>query len=308
MWKRIAFVPLVLLPLCASIVFGGQETRITEKLAALARLPAKFSFIVLGDNRAGDPAGDAVYGKLIASALERKPDVLMNTGDEINKPGDLDDWKRFHELSRSVRVPYFLTVGNHDVHPEVAGSERTYKDQVVLPGNELYYSFVAGNALFVVLDSNIKGQEKRITGEQFRWLELVLAASKEEHRFVFVHHPLFPEAGKGRHRGNSLDRYKDERDRLHRLFVRYRVTAVFAGHEHLYLRKRIDGVLYVITGGGGAPLYAKDEDGGFHHFVRIMVDGDSVTGEVVDVNGRIRDTFYCGVRNSEMRSRGREEA
>jgi len=272
--------------------FAAAEDRsLRQKLAELEKLPSKLSFVVLGDNRAGDPACDTVYAKLIAAAMERKPDLIMNTGDEIDRPGNVENWKRFHELSKSVAVPYFLTVGNHDIHPEVAGSEETYRAQVDLPGNKLYYSFVAGNSLFVVLDSSVRGQEKKITGEQYIWLEKVLAASKERHRFIFVHHPLFPEAGAGKHSGNSLDRYKGERDRLHRLFVKYKVTAVFAGHEHLYLRRSVDGVLYVITGGGGGPLYARDEEGGFHHYVRMTVDGDKMGGEVVDVNGKIRDRF-----------------
>jgi 3',5'-cyclic AMP phosphodiesterase CpdA len=202
-----------------------------------------------------------VYQKVLTAALVRKPDFIVNTGDQIDKPGNIEHWKRFWELSKNVTMPYFFTVGNHDAHVEVAGSEETYREQVELPGNELYYSFIAGNALFVVLDSYIKGEDKRITGEQFKWLEQTLAAAKQRHKFVFVHHPLYPEAGKGKHHGNSLDRYKDDRDRLQALFVKHKVTMVLQGHEHLYLRKTVDGIPNIITGGGGAPLYAKDEEG-----------------------------------------------
>ena len=35
----------------------------------------------------------------------------------------------------------------------------------------------------------------------------------------------------------------------------------------------------------------KDEDGGFYHFVQVTVDGDKVSAEVVDVNGKVRDRF-----------------
>ncbi len=290
---RIVKPVLPLLIFIATITNGiaAQDQPLQQKLAALEKLPPKFSFVVLGDNRAGDPACDAVYQKLIAAALERRPDLIVNTGDQIDKPGNIEHWKRFRDLSKAVTVPYFLTIGNHDIHPEVAGSEQTYKDQVDLPGNELYYSFVAGNSLFVVLDSYLKGEDKKITGEQFKWLEAAMGNAMQKHRFVFVHHPLFPEKSLGKHHGNSLDRYKDERDRLHGLFVKHKVTTVFTGHEHLYLRKNVDGVPYVITGGGGAPLYAKDENGGFHHYVLVTVDGDKVSGEVVDVNGKVRDRF-----------------
>ena len=47
----------------------------------------------------------------------------------------------------------------------------------------------------------------------------------------------------------------------------------------------------IITGGGGAPLYAGDKDGGFNHFILVTVDGDKVSSEVVDSNGMIRDRF-----------------
>ena len=270
---------------------AAQDQQVDKKLAALEKLPSTFSFVVLGDNRAGDPACDAVYQKVIAAALARKPDLMLNTGDQIDKPGNVEHWKRFRELSKNVAIPYFLTVGNHDAHVEVAGSEDTYREQVDLPGNELYYSFVAGNSLFIVLDSYIKGEDKKITGEQFKWLEQVLASSKQKHKFIFVHHPLYPEQGRGKHHGNSLDRHKEERDRLQALFVRHKVTMVFLGHEHLYLRKSVDGIPHIIVGGGGAPLYAKDEAGGFHHYALVTVDGDRVSGEVVDVNGTTRDKF-----------------
>jgi 3',5'-cyclic AMP phosphodiesterase CpdA len=266
---------------------AAQDRQIAQKLAALKNLPAKFSFIVLGDNR----SGDEVYAKIIALAMARKPDLIMNTGDAIATPGSLDDWAKFRELSKIVTVPYFLTVGNHDAHPNVPGSETIYREQVELPGNELYYSFVAGNALFMVLDSYLDGQEKKIAGEQRAWLEDVLAHAKQRHKFIFVHHPLYTEKGKGKHAGNSLDRYPGDRDRLHALFKKYGVTAVFSGHEHAYLRKVVGGIPYITTGGGGAPLYADDLNGGFFHYVYMTVDGNTVNGEVVDVNGKVRDRF-----------------
>jgi hypothetical protein len=59
----------------------------------------------------------------------------------------------------------------------------------------------------------------------------------------------------------------------------------------VYLRKTVDGIPHIIAGGGGAPLYAKDQDGGFHHYVYVTVDGETVNGDVVDVSGTIRDRF-----------------
>lgn len=277
----------ILLFLTAVTAFAAQDQHIAQKLAALENIHGKFSFVVLGDNRSGDD----VYRKIVSMIMDHKPAFVVNTGDEITTPGDLKDWEKFWEMSKPITVPYFLTVGNHDAHPKVPGSERVYKEQVDLPGNELYYSFTAGNSLFVVLDSFMDDQERKITGEQYTWLEGVLANPTPRHKFVFLHHPLYTDPGKGKHSGDCLDEYPKDRDRLEALFVKDNVTMVFAGHEHLYLRKTVDGIPHIITGGGGAPLYGDDKDGAFHHFVVVTVDGDRMNAEVVDMNGKVRDRF-----------------
>ena len=286
--RKNRLISLILLILVfVGTAFGAQDQQFRQKLAVLKHIQGKFSFIVLGDNRSGDD----IYKKIVSLAMERKPDFVVNTGDMIATPGDMQAWARFRELSKPITVPYFLAVGNHDVHQKVLLSEKTYKEQVDLPGNELYYSFTAGNALFIVLDSSIADQEKRIIGEQLRWLEDVLEKSNKKHKFVFLHDPLYTEKGKGQHAGDCLDKYPDARNKLEALFVKSRVDAVFAGHEHFYQRKTVDGITHIITGGGGAHLYVKDEDGGFYHFVQVTVDGDKMSAKVVDINGKIRDTF-----------------
>ncbi len=285
--NKIILVALLCGFLLPTSSLAAQNQHIKEKLSELANIQGKFSFVVLGDNRSGDDT----YKKLVAMAMERKPVFIVNTGDVIAKPGNVQLWDNFWQLSKAVTVPYFLTVGNHDAHPEVRSSEQTYKEQVDLPGNELYYSFTAGNSLLVVLDSYISGQEKKISGEQYAWLEALLTSSKLKHKFVFLHHPMYTVPGKGRHAGESLDKHPGDRDRLEALFVKNGVKAVFAGHEHFYQRKTVDGINHVITGGAGAPVYALDEFGGFNHYILVTVDGDKVSAEVADMNGKVRDRF-----------------
>lgn len=280
---------LVLLLMLVAVLpsFAAQDQQIAQKLAALEKIQGKFTFIVMGDNRSGDD----IYRKVISMAMGRRPDFIVNTGDMIVTPGKKQEWAKFWEMSKPITVPYFLTVGNHDAHPKMPRSEKIYKEEVDLPGNELYYSFMAGNSLFIVLDSSLDDQEKRIIGEQFKWLEAVLVNSTKKHKFVFLHHPLYTDLGKGHHAHDSLDKYPESRNKLQALLSKYKVDAVFSGHEHYYERRTVDGVLYIITGGGGAPIYDMEEYGGFNHFVQVTVDGDKVSGEVVDINGKVRDTF-----------------
>ncbi len=271
----------------AGTVLSGQDQQITQKLSALENIRGRFSFVVIGDTRSGDDT----YRRLVSLIMDRKPDFIINTGDVIATPGNKKEWLKFWEMSQPITVPYFLAVGNHDVHPKVPRSEKIYREQVDLPGNELYYSFTTGNSLFIVLDSCLDGQEKRITGEQRSWLEGVLTDSRQKHKFVFLHHPLYTDLGKGHHAHDSLDKYPDSRDSLEDLFAKFRVDMVFAGHEHYYQRRTVDNIVHVITGGGGAPMYDREEEGGFFHFVYVTVDGDKVNADVVDSNGKVRDRF-----------------
>jgi predicted phosphodiesterase len=283
--KYIGTLLLILLTLGSAC--AAQVQQINQKLAELEKVPPQFNFAVLGDNRSGDD----IYRKIISMAMKRNPDFIVNVGDMITMPGNLTEWSKFWEMSRPITVPYFLTVGNHDVSSRVPESEKIYKEQVNLPGNELYYSFTAGNSLFIVLDTSLADQEESITGDQYLWLEGVLANSAQKHKFVFLHHPPYPMLKTGQHEENGNDENSIDRDRLEALFMKNKVDVVFAGHEHFYHRQMVDGVIHVISGGGGAPLYAKDEDGGFFHYIFVAVDGDTVSGEVVDINGKVRDRF-----------------
>jgi hypothetical protein len=69
------------------------------------------------------------------------------------------------------------------------------------------------------------------------------------------------------------------------------VKAVFAGDDHRYDRMENDQILYIITGGGGAPIYTFKDLGGYFHYVWISVQDGRIEGEVVDLDGQIQDRF-----------------
>ncbi len=78
---------------------------------------------------------------------------------------------------------------------------------------------------------------------------------------------------------------KENQDHIRSLFKEYRVDAVFSGHDHLYSRQRIDGTEYIITGCSGAYPYAPEEEGGFYHFLKIVVKQESWILNVIDSKG-----------------------
>lgn len=269
--------------LAYSAAFTAQASTIEQKLASLEQISGRFTFAVLGDSR----SGDAIYKEFVGKIAAGGPAFVVNVGDVIFMPGSLPEWSTFWEMSAAIKFPYFLTVGNHEVGDEK--SEEIYKEQVDLPGNELYYSFSCGNSLFIVLDSSVIGEDRRITGEQLAWLKNVLETGDKLHKFVFIHHPL--SSGSAVFSERTLESYPEDRDRLRDLLVEHKVDAVFSGHLHLYLRKTFHGLTQIITGGGGAPLIVDEEKGGFFHFVLVTVEGDKVSAEVIDLNGSVRDRF-----------------
>jgi len=101
---------------------------------------------------------------------------------------------------------------------------------------------------------------------------VTLKENSPTNRFVFLHRPLYPDSLIGSHFRNCLDKYPEERDSLLALLKMYEVDIIFVGHEHLFRKSAHDGIIQIITGGAGAPLYAKEEDGGFYHFVLVDVE------------------------------------
>jgi hypothetical protein len=93
--------------------------------------------------------------------------------------------------------------------------------------------------------------------EQYRWFEQTLQQSQARYKFVFTHHVLgtgrggieqaglFEWGGKSK-RGES--EFKQKRPGwempIHALMVKNGVTIFFQGHDHIFARQQLDGVVY----------------------------------------------------------------
>jgi 3',5'-cyclic AMP phosphodiesterase CpdA len=238
------------------------------------------SFAIIGDTRIGK--SESVYVAFIDRMQKEGVHTVVHVGDAIDTPGNAEEWERLFKITGN-KITLYLAPGNHDVN-----NRRSLAACIKATGREPYYSVAQNETLFLILNTELPDQEKRITGQQLGWLEKELARDFK-YKFVFLHKPLFPTTfGTGR----CLDRYPAERDRLHQLFVKHGVAFVGAGHQHLYDRSRKDGVLYVITGGGGALLHTFSEDyGGFMHYVVAKKRNGGYVFSVFDFKGTVRDEF-----------------
>ena len=68
--------------------------------------------------------------------------------------------------------------------------------------------------------------------------------------------------------------------RLMKLFEKYKVDMVMAGHEHMFRERTLGGVRYLISGGGGMVMQVPESEGGYLHYVVVRVYGDYFDYEV----------------------------
>lgn len=213
-----------------------------------------------------------MFPRIVARMAEFDPDFVLGTGDYIYGAADQAtlqaQWYEFFIALKPLQAreqTYFVpATGNHDIRGGVG--RRLFVEYF----QRTYFSFDMGGSHFIVLDTEEPGKESRIADEQRIWLKKDLASAQNAwHIFVALHRPFWPT---GPHKGDSLDKYPEERDGLHGIFAQHKVSCVFQGHEHIYHRTTRDGVEYIITGGAGAPLYASPENGGFHHFLSVKAD------------------------------------
>jgi len=242
----------------------------------------RFTFAVFGDTRTQKQFHQAVVERVLA--LE--PDFALHTGDLVAHGHSNHEWETFFEIEQPLmaRVPLFPALGNHEANNPL------YRDLFYLPGNERWYSFDYGHAHFVCLQAdNIADLSP--TGEQVRWLQADLAATDRPWKFAFFHVPPY----------SSLGEEEDEvqtRQALASTLSQYGVQVVFTGHHHNYQRLVVDGVTYVVTGGGGAPLYTISEQdpqlvayAADYHAVLVALDGPTLTAVAVSAEGEELDRF-----------------
>jgi hypothetical protein len=82
------------------------------------------------------------------------------------------------------------------------------------------------------------------------------------------------------------------------VFETYGVDAVFTGHDHLYERSLYNGITYIVAGGGGAPLYAPNQNPNpyqqyaeaAYHYCRATMGATSCLIEAVRPDGSVFDS------------------
>jgi hypothetical protein len=271
----------------------------------------RFSFIAYGDTRSGsvpDVPGDGQilhpeHSRLVDAMLTRIGEsrttpfpirFALQSGDAVLRGQTAAMWNVsfspiIERLTRVGNLPYFFSVGNHDVTTMPPGdpgravglhNTLTAMSKLLPPEGSPRrlsgyptYAFGFGNAFFIAFDSNIASDAVQLAwvADQLEHLD----RNRYRHVVAFFHHPAY---SSGPHGGASAaplpgtgtkapDRVEPQSVAIRSLYIplfrKHHVRMLIAGHDHLFdhwvERYGSGGAAYridqLVTGGGGAPTY-----------------------------------------------------
>jgi len=229
-----------------------------------SQLPKKLSIIVYGDMRFTDPSNTKVANPrarqlLVDKVASEHPDALELTGDIAyagKNPADYDEFKSETASWRAANLRVYPALGNHEL---VGGPDSLKNWWAAFPelNNRRWYSVELGKRVYLInLDSNSDLMED---SPQMLWLQDQITHLPKPVEFVFIllHHP--PVADKQTLTEVDHNPRPNEiavRDYLSKTAPQSRAQFIVAsGHIHNYERLSLDGVTYLVSGGGGAHPY-----------------------------------------------------
>ena len=259
---------------------AAARTRVGNA-AMVSRLPPRgaadaFSFGVIGDSEPGRFWWERVFNPGREAFLEQwrslqagPAEFVLQLGDFVSE-GDVPHYREHVSLiEREAAKPFLRCVGNHDRSRPNGDADKNLYDAVF--GARDYFFDHAGWR-FVSVDSS----DRRLTPSQVGWLKAALAVPGP--KVVFTHVPPaflrklapLPEVGELEAWSDDKGEAEAQKDYLRDFLTNYfdegseafedlvsgaDVRAVYMGHVHAFWAADHRGVRYVISGGGGSPLY-----------------------------------------------------
>jgi len=174
---------------------------------------------------------------------------------------------------------------------------------------DCYYAWTWGDALFIVLDPFWYTTDKpkpddlnnnwgwTLGKEQYDWLKTTLETSSSNFKFVFTHHlvgggenarggievvPYFEWGGNNADGSYGFDEQRPGWGMpIHSVLVENGVNAVFHGHDHVFVKQDLDGIVYQEL---PQPSNANPDN------ANLATEYGYINGDVVAGSGRLRVT------------------
>ena len=236
--------------------------------------------LVIGDFGSGGNAEYSVAGAMQSWTQTHDVAAILTTGDDLYTSNVDKAWTTPFGWVAEAGIPVWATWGNHD-------NQRPKAVNAAFGDPPRWSQHQWGNVDVVSIDSTDVGST-----EQAQWLQSTLSTATSP-VIVAEHYPAYSCS----YHGDSTA----VRNNWAPLFEQAGVEMVLAGHEHNYQRFEVGGVEYVVSGGGGAGLYALKDcakshparvaGDSIHHFLAIDQDPTGLHVQVVASDGSIVDTF-----------------
>ena len=294
------------------------------------------TFAIQADPHMDQNSSEEVYLGTLKEVVKTAPAFLMDLGDifmvdKLQDKSEKNIRDRF-ELMKGYygnlgNVPLKITLGNHD--GELGYSKFNTKNfrKEYFPeqtGELAYYSFEGPGQLHIVLDpftyttENPKddGWQWTLGRVQYDWLVKTLQASTAPHKFIYIHHLLVGNAqsrggveiahlnewgGKSNDGSYGFDQYRPGWGKpIHTLLVENKVGFVFKGHDHLYVKQELDGIIYQTLPQPSHPGdkldvrqygYLSGKGVGGSGFLKVRTEGAVAYVDFVKFDGSIGDSY-----------------
>ena len=221
--------------------------------------------------------------------------LMITVGDNLyggQRPGDfVKKFEAPYKSLLSAGVKFYASLGNHDSRQQSAYA-------LFNMDGRTYYTFKAPkqDVRFFALESSY------LDPTQLQWLERELQNSREDWKIPYFHHPLY---SSGDRHGSDLSKRKA----LEPLFLKYGVSVVFAGHDHVYERVMPQqGITHFVVGSSGQLRKGNIDKGtGFtayanateQAFLVAEISGDQLFFNAVSKSGKVIDAGVVERRKSQ---------
>lgn len=274
MKHKLSFV--IVMAFCVSLFFIVSES------AAQKGNDSEGCVVVYGDSRSNPAMHKIVVNRL----MKYMPLAVFHTGDLVFNGKSQGQWDVFSNTIKPVSdsSEFYACFGNHELHSPLMAA------YFKLPNAGKWYSVNILNMHVVVLDnySDFSAQSP-----QYEWLVNDLSVCDASMvKIIVMHIPVYSS-------GPHADKQKKLRKSLQPVFEKYNVKMVFSGHNHSYEKSFCNGIYYIVTAGGGAPLYNNVRKNDFSqlyiktfHFCTLSPSGNGIVMRAIDTNMVVIDSIY----------------
>ena len=285
------------------------DTRYSYRVSACSKTSEVHRFYTAPE--AGAPVRFTVWGdsrtdieqccKTVEAMALRHPHFDLHTGDVVTDGHEELQWTdEFLEPLRPLghSVPTYVAIGNHEGNAEHFYRLTDYPVPDNLRNGPVWgsnYSFTYGNVFVLVFDTNnpFFMFANELESPLIEWIRQQMASPEAREatwRIGAAHEPAWSE-GWSPGSCDGFDGNLAVRNWMMPLLAENDFHVFFAGHTHDYERGMADGVLQIITGGGGSSLdeWCRDFDEIevvelAYHFVEVEAGCETMTLRAIPIS------------------------